>query len=92
MTTEKDWEAVADTLESEGKLSGETAYRVTSPRRDLNVISEGVAIEPGLARGSYAALSRYPDGTAMVMGDTVVTEGELPKVTDALQCRMINPY
>ncbi|WP_051317652.1 DUF1259 domain-containing protein [Arthrobacter sp. CAL618] len=85
LTTETDWEAVADTLESEGKLSGETVYRVTFPRRDLNVISEGVAIEPGLALGSYAAFSRYPDGTTMVMGDLVVTEDELPKVTDALQ-------
>ena len=77
LMTETDWEAVADTLGSEGKLSGETACRVIFSRRDLNVISEGVAIEPGLARGSYAASSRSPDGTTMVMGDMVVKEDEL---------------
>lgn len=84
-TTEADWEAVADTLGREGKLSDGSVYRTGFPRNDLDVVSEGVAIEPGLALGSYAAFSRYPDGTAMVMGDLVVTEDELPKVTDALQ-------
>jgi hypothetical protein len=84
-TTESDWQFVADVLDRDGKLSDGAVYRMTFPRRDLEVTSEGVVIEPGLALGSYAAFSRYADGTTMVMGDLVVTEDELPKVTDALQ-------
>lgn len=84
-TMEADWAFVADVLDREGKLSDGTVYRVGFPRRDLRVESEGVTIAPGLALGSYAAFSRYAGGTTMVMGDLVVTEEELPKVTDALQ-------
>jgi hypothetical protein len=84
-TTESDWQFVADVLDRDGKLSDGAVYRMNFPRRDLEVTSEGVVIEPGLALGSYAAFSRYADGTTMVMGDLVVTENELPKVTDALQ-------
>jgi hypothetical protein len=57
---------------------------VALPRKDLTVTSQGVTIAPGFALGGYAAFARYDDGT-MVMGDLVVTEDELPKVTDALQ-------
>ncbi len=83
-TSEADWQGVAEAL-GPGKLSNGTVYRVSLPRKDLSVASRGVQVEPGLALGSYAAFARYPDGTAMVMGDLVVTEEELPRVTDALQ-------
>jgi hypothetical protein len=43
-----------------------------------------VAIKPGLSLGGYAAFTRYSE-TTMLMGDLVVTEAELPKLTDALQ-------
>jgi hypothetical protein len=43
-----------------------------------------VTINPGFALGGYAVFARYDDDS-MVMGDLVVTEDELPKVTDALQ-------
>jgi hypothetical protein len=48
-----------------------------------------VAIKPGLSLGGYAAFAKYRDGT-MLMGDLVVTEAELPKVTDALQAAGID--
>jgi len=44
-----------------------------------------VQVKPGLSFGSYAAFARYGDGSTTAMGDLVVTEDELPKVTDALQ-------
>jgi hypothetical protein len=84
-TTEADWDFVADIVDRKGMLSDGAVYRLSFPRRDLDVTSEDVRIAPGLALGSYAAFSRYADGTTMVMGDLVVTEEELPKVTDALQ-------
>ena len=85
MTSEADWAAVAEALGRPGKLSGGTVYRVGFPRSDLKVTSQGVAIQPGFALGSYAAFARYPDNHVLVMGDLVVTEPELQKVTQALQ-------
>lgn len=84
-TSEADWQAVSDALGRRGKLSNGTVYRVSFPRSDLTVTSKGVQIEPGLALGSYAAFARYPDGTTMAMGDLVVAEEELQRVTSGLQ-------
>jgi Domain of Unknown Function (DUF1259) len=87
-TTAADWKPVADALGRTGTLQNRTVYRVALPRKDLHVTSQGVTINPGFALGGYAAFARYDDGT-MVMGDLVVTEDELPKVTDALQAARI---
>lgn len=85
-TSESDWQGVAEALGRPGKLRSDgTVYRVSFPRTDLSVVSEGVRIDPGLALGSFAAFSRYPDGTTAVTGDLVVTEDELQRLTDALQ-------
>ncbi|GAB3691182.1 DUF1259 domain-containing protein [Nocardiopsis sp. NPDC006832] len=84
-TQAQDWAQVADALGREGQLSDDTVYRVGFPRSDLDVTSRGVQIGAGFALGSYAAFTRYEDGTTMMMGDLVVTEEELPGVTDALQ-------
>lgn len=80
------WEDVARALGRPGKLSADKkVYRVSFPRSDLKVTSYGVSIKPGLALGGYAAFTRYPDGLILMMGDLVVTEPELQKVTDVLQ-------
>ena len=85
-TSEADWKSVADALGRSGQLvSGNTVFRVSIPRRDLSVTSQGVQIQPGLSLGGYATFARYGNSTTMAMGDLVVTEDELPKVTDALQ-------
>ncbi|MEU9125655.1 DUF1259 domain-containing protein [Streptomyces sp. NPDC048506] len=84
-TSPQDWSGVAEALGREGKVMGGAVYRVSFPRRDLKVTSHGVQVKPGLALSSYAAFARYGDGTTTAMGDLVVTEDELPKVTDALQ-------
>lgn len=83
---ESDWKGVADALGRTGTLMSDgTVYRLSFPRRDLSVTSKGVQIKPGLALGSYAAFARYGDGRTVAMGDLVITEDELPPVTDALQ-------
>lgn len=88
---EGDWKGVADALGRTGKLmSGASVYRVSFPRRDLAVASKGVRVKPGLALGSYAAFARYRDGKTMVMGDLVVREEELPRVTDVLQAKGVS--
>ncbi|WP_330308448.1 MULTISPECIES: DUF1259 domain-containing protein [unclassified Streptomyces] len=83
-TTEADWKPVADTLGRTGTLMNGTVYRVPLPRKDLTVTTQGVTVKPGLSLGGYAAFAQYRHET-MLMGDLVVTEDELPKVTDALQ-------
>jgi Domain of Unknown Function (DUF1259) len=85
-TTDADWKSVADALGRAGKLGdNNTAYRVNLVRNDLQVNPEGVAIKPGLSLGGYAAFVRYGNNETLLMGDLVVTEAELPNVTDALQ-------
>lgn len=83
-TTAADWKRVAETLGRTGTLTDGSVYRVGLPRTDLKVTSHGVTVRPGLALGGYAAFARFQDGT-MLMGDLVVTEAELAKVTNALQ-------
>ncbi|RDH12080.1 DUF1259 domain-containing protein [Tsukamurella pulmonis] len=83
-TTDTDWKPVADALGRTGKLGDNgTVYRIPLVRTDLHVSSGGVDIKPGLSLGGYVAFGRYTNGT-MMMGDLVVTEPELQKITDAL--------
>jgi len=90
-TTDADWKSVADALGRTGKLGdNNTAYRVALTRNDLHVTSYGVDIKPGLSLGGYAAFARYDNNETLLMGDLVVTEVELPKVTDALQSHGIS--
>ena len=88
-TTPADWKPVTDILGRTGSFGDHnTVYRIPLTRSDLHVTSGGVQIKPGLSLGGYAAMARYDD-TTMIMGDLVVTETELPKVTDALQAHGI---
>jgi Domain of Unknown Function (DUF1259) len=89
-TTDADWKPVADALGRTGKLGdNNSAYRVALVRNDLQVTTDGVAIKPGLSLGGYAAFVRYDNNETLLMGDLVVSEAELPKVTDALQAHGI---
>jgi Domain of Unknown Function (DUF1259) len=84
-TSDADWKSVTDALGRTGKFGdSNTVYRIPLLRSDLQVVTVGVPIKPGLSLGGYVAFAKYDDAT-MVMGDLVVTEAELPKVTDALQ-------
>jgi hypothetical protein len=90
-TSDSDWKPVTDILGRTGKLGdNNTAYRVTLTRNDLQVTSYGVAIKPGLSLGGYAVFVRYPNNQTLLMGDLVITETEVPEVTDALQAHGIS--
>jgi hypothetical protein len=83
VTHPADWRGVAEVLGGVGGLGSDgLVYRVEFPRSDVNLTSYGVS---GLMEASYAAFARYPDGRTMLMGDLVVTEAELQRVTDAVQ-------
>ena len=61
-----------------GQKTGDV-YRVGFPRTGLHVSVNGVAIKPGLALGSWAAVLGTDD-KVMVMGDLVLLEEELNPV------------
>ncbi|MFF2326762.1 MULTISPECIES: DUF1259 domain-containing protein [unclassified Streptomyces] len=84
-----DWAGVARALGRTGDMLRGTTYHTGFPRRDLHVVSEGVVVTPGLALGTHVAFVRYADGSTMLMGDVVITEGELQPVSDAWQAHGI---
>ncbi|MFH9350047.1 DUF1259 domain-containing protein [Kitasatospora sp. NPDC017646] len=88
-TSEADWSDVVRALGRPGNLIRSTYHHTPFPRHDLHVVSRGVVITPGLALGSHASFARYDDGSALMMGDLVVTGEELPAFTDALQAQGI---
>lgn len=80
-----DWNAVGQAIGKEGELREGGVYRVSLPRKDLNVISEGVKIDPSLALGSYAAFFPTGGNEALLRGDLVLTEEEYNRVISRLQ-------
>lgn len=79
---EPDWTAVEQAL-GKGAVQPGGVYRVGMPRSDLKVTVQGVAVRPGFALGSYAAFRRMGKD-AMVMGDLVLLDEEVPKVMSGL--------
>jgi len=78
-----DWTAVEQTLGKTGQLQAGDVFRVGMPRTDLSVTVKGVAVKAGFALGSYAAFKQVGD-QAMVMGDLVLLDQEVPAVTSGL--------
>ncbi|MGK4584794.1 DUF1259 domain-containing protein [Kitasatospora sp. HPMI-4] len=88
-TTEEHWRPVVTALGRPGNLIRGTYHHTPFPRGDLHLTSRGIPISSGLALGSHVSFVRYDDGSTMMMGDLVVTEGELQGMTDALQAQGI---
>jgi hypothetical protein len=79
-----DWKAVAQALGKSGTEMPDGVYRVGLPRTDLKVTLDGIAIKPGFALGSWLAFQPTADKDSMVMGDLVLTEGEIDPVMKSL--------
>jgi hypothetical protein len=81
-----DWMAVQQTLGRPGTMMPGNVFRIGMPRSDLNVTVEGVPVKANFALGSYAAFRPLADGTgqAMVMGDLVLRDEEVPAVMSGL--------
>jgi hypothetical protein len=77
------WDAVGQALGKPGTELPGGVYRVALPRSDLKVTLDGVAIKPALALGSWLAFQAMGKD-AMVMGDLVLTQGEVNPVMKRL--------
>jgi hypothetical protein len=80
-----DWGAVDAAMGRSGSMEDGGVYRFGMPRSDLTVTSQGVAIRPSLALGSWLALKQSGPNEAVAMGDLVLTDGELDRVLSRLQ-------
>src|SRR5215470_9077993 len=78
-----DWKAVEQALGKSGQLQPGAVYRIGMPRTDLSVTVKGVPVKAGFALGSYAAFKQVGDH-AMVMGDLVLLDQEVPAVMSSL--------
>jgi hypothetical protein len=86
---ETEWAAVEQALAYKGAVQPGGVFRVGMPRTDLKVTVQGVEVKPGFALGSYAAFRKMSRG-AMVMGDLVLLDEEVPKVMSGLLERGLN--
>ena len=80
---EPDWKAVEQALGKPGQLQPGDVFRIGMPRTDLSVTVKGVPVKAGFALGSYAAFKQVGD-QAMVMGDLVLLDQEVPAVMSGL--------
>jgi Domain of Unknown Function (DUF1259) len=78
-----DWKAVEQALGKSGQLQDGDVFRVGMPRTDLSVTVKGVPVKAAFALGSYAAFKQVGDH-AMVMGDLVLLDREVPAVMSGL--------
>src|SRR3989475_2875484 len=83
---EPDWKAVEQALGKSGQLQPGDVFRIGMPRTDLSVTVKGVPVKAGFALGSYAAFKQVGD-KAMVMGDLVLLDQEVPAVMPGLLSR-----
>jgi hypothetical protein len=80
------WRGAVDTaLGRTGILQPDSAYKFGLPRSDLDVMVGAVKLKPALALGSWVAFRPIGRAESMVMGDLVLTEGEIGAVMRALQ-------
>jgi hypothetical protein len=78
-----DWKAVEQALGKTGQMQAGDVFRIGMPRTDLTVTVKGVPVKAGFALGSYAAFKQIGDH-AMVMGDLVLLDQEVPAVMSGL--------
>ena len=78
-----DWKVVEQALGKTGQMQAGDVFRIGMPRTDLNVTVKGVPVKAVFALGSYAAFKQIGDH-AMVMGDLVLLDQEVPAVMSGL--------
>lgn len=77
--------AVESALGRKGAPQPDGVLKFAFPRSDLSVTVAGVQVKAGLALGSWVAFADMGKGTAMAMGDLVLTEDEVENVMLSLQ-------
>src|SRR5437763_9438232 len=74
--------ALNNVFGKKGTVSG-NVYKITYPRSDLKVKVGDFNVAPGLALGSWIGIINMGDH-AMMMGDLVLLDAEVPKVISKL--------
>ena len=86
LAPERGWAPVDRILDQTGKDLPGGVHRFAWPRTDLRVAVRGVAIEPALALGSWAAFQATGNGDeAVAMGDLVLLASEVNPAVAELQ-------
>ncbi len=80
-----DWKAVETALGQVGEFKPGWIFRVSIPRKSIRVTINANTLRPALAQNSYASFQNLGNDQAIVNGDIVVTERELPTVTLEIQ-------
>jgi len=81
-----DWSAVDQALGRKGAAQPGGVMRYGFSRSDLQVTANGVQLKPAFALGSWVGFKADAGGGhAMMMGDLVLTEGEIAPVMRSLQ-------
>lgn len=80
-----EWKNVEDVFGFPGVLLPGDVIRFNMPRKDLHVTLGVTEIKPGLALGAWAAFHWVGNNDAMVMGDLVLTGGEVAPIMKVLQ-------
>src|SRR5438132_227071 len=83
------WDSVGRILQTSGSATG-GYYRYTWPRRDVTLRIGDVTVSPALALGAWAGFSGDA-ASATVMGDLVLTSGEVKPVLAELARQRIAP-
>lgn len=78
-----DAEAIGNAVGAEATVTADGVVRVGWSRNDVRVVIDSVPLPPAAGLGSWAAFKTVPDGSVMVMGDTVVFEDEITPAMDA---------
>jgi len=75
--------AIGEAAGTEAALTPDGVARISWTRDDVPVTVDGLPFPPAAGLGSWAAFKSLPDGSVMVMGDTVVFEDEITPAMDA---------
>jgi hypothetical protein len=79
-----EWQSVEKAIGKSGSMQPGDVFKIGLPRNDLDVSVRGFRINPTLALGSWVAFKKMGHET-IVMGDLVLTEGEVGPVMWSLQ-------
>lgn len=77
-----DSNALNNVFGKQGTVTG-NVYKISYPRSDLKVKVNGFAVAPGLALGTWVGIIQMGN-QAMMMGDLVLLDSEVPKVIKKL--------
>lgn len=78
------WSAVTAAIGRPGTLQPDSVMKFSFPRSDLSVTLDGTRLRPSFALGTWIAFKKLNARDAMVMGDLVLAEKEVPAVMSRL--------